>query len=224
MLSTWKKAYRSALEIFINQINSKLQTFEVSDKTQNLEFTQNELSDLKHQSKQWEEKNKEKMIKKLNEDQLNIKKKTENWKNVAYIKKTIDDGVPAYSRNRRALRWNLGTVCQKKFQVYYEMFKNCKELESQSMKTNKIQAVRAPVKTLRALEMDLATEVGVLVLVVVTAQDLQVLCQLLVLALLVWAIRLLATAKMWVLQVLLSCLQVTVDKQCHQVRIKPSPS
>ena len=64
----------------MKQIDTKIQSYEVkvTELTQSLEFTQNEVSDLKHQVKQLEEEknNKDKVIKKLNEDLLNNKKKT----------------------------------------------------------------------------------------------------------------------------------------------------
>ena len=67
----------------------------VTELTQSLEFTQNEVSDLKHQVKHLEEEknNKDKVIKNLNEDLLNIRRKLVNWKNAAYIKKTTVDGI-----------------------------------------------------------------------------------------------------------------------------------
>ncbi len=49
LLDTQDKAYRSALEVFVGQINGKMQALEstVSALTTSLEFTQNEVKDLK---------------------------------------------------------------------------------------------------------------------------------------------------------------------------------
>lgn len=74
LLSTQNSAYKSALEIFMNQIEDKLHNLQatVGDLTKSLEFTQAEVADLQHQVKQLqkEKNNNEAVIKQLNEDLL----------------------------------------------------------------------------------------------------------------------------------------------------------
>ena len=72
LMSTQDKAYQNALEIFVNQINRRLQAFQgvVNDLTRSLEFTQGEVADLQQQVKQLEgdKMSKEALIEKMTGD------------------------------------------------------------------------------------------------------------------------------------------------------------
>lgn len=72
LISTQDKAYQSALEIFMNQINGRLQAFQgmVTELTRSLEFTQGEVGDLQQQVKRLENEKKknEALIEKLTGD------------------------------------------------------------------------------------------------------------------------------------------------------------
>ena len=57
ILASQDQAYKSSLEIFLKQINGKIQDLQVTvhDLTRSLEFTQTEVSDLKQQLHQLEQ-------------------------------------------------------------------------------------------------------------------------------------------------------------------------